>query len=163
MAYRCEDCVMAARWSAEERKTLKSLLEDGVELNLLKEHLPDHRTHNAIHREAQKYGYGVHTSNGIKRLYFGKRTRNRKKRDEEAEMKPTVEEARTAVTIQEPIASERTTENFSDVIVPDITATADEKVKEAVEKSMDTLLTCGIPLDLKIIHELSSHILSSKR
>lgn len=109
---------MAARWSAEGRNTLQSLLTNGVELNLLKEHLPN-RTHNAIHREAQKYGYGLKTIGNVARLYTGKKTRNRKKRDEKTEVKPIAEEARTASTVQEPITSERTTQNFSDKSIAD--------------------------------------------
>ena len=115
---------MAARWSAEEHKTFKSLLANGVEINLLKQHLPN-RTDNAIHRQAQNYGYGVKTVNGETVLYFGKRTRNRKKKktdnaSEEA-TKKIVGDTRSTTNISTPTTSESTNENLSDVIVADST------------------------------------------
>lgn len=120
MAYRCEGCIMSARWSAEEHKTLKSLLADGVELNLLKKHLPN-RSDNALHRQAQKYGYGVNTVDGIKRLYDDIKTRVHKKKVAEVVLetsKTIVGETRTAETVQEPTTSE-SLDNSLDVIVPD--------------------------------------------
>jgi len=111
---------MATRWSAEEQETLKSLLADGVEINLLKKHLPN-RTDNALHRQAQNYGYGVKTVNGATVLYFGKRTRNRKKKTEEdvsESTKKIVGESRTPETVLEPTTSE-CLDNKSDVIVAD--------------------------------------------
>lgn len=114
---------MAARWSAQEHKTLESLLADGVELNLLKKHLPN-RSHDALHCQAQKYGYGVNTIDGIKRLYDGKKTRIHKKKVEEEVTESTnkiVGEIRTTTNSPTPtmVTSEQTTQNVSDVIVPD--------------------------------------------
>jgi len=120
---------MAARWSAEEQKTLESLLADGVELNLLKQYLPN-RTDNAIHRQAQNYGYGVKTVNGETVLYFGKRTRNRKKKTEkdvsEEATKKIVGETRTTTNSSTPTTSEQTTQNVTDVIVADSTDNANK-------------------------------------
>lgn len=115
--------IMSARWSAEEHKTLKSLLADGVELNLLKKHLPN-RSHDALHRQAQKYGYGVNTVDGVKRLYDGKKTRvHEKKAEEEAteDANNTVGETRTMNNGSTPtmVTSEQTTQNVSDVMIPD--------------------------------------------
>ena len=114
---------MAARWSVEEQKTLESLLADDVELNLLKKHLPS-RSHDALHRQAQKYGYGVNTINGVKKLYNGKKTRVHKKKVEEEVTESTkkiVGETRTPETVLEPTTSESTNKNLSDVIVADFT------------------------------------------
>lgn len=112
---------MAKRWIDADRKTLQSLLEEGVELNLLKEHLPN-RTHDALHRESQKYGYGVKTVDGVRVLYYGKKTRNRKKKAEDISVTKTVTKTivgkpRVAGTTQEPTTSKQTTENVTDSII----------------------------------------------
>ena len=114
---------MAARWSAQEHKTLESLLADGVELNLLKKHLPN-RSHDALHRQAQKYGYGVNTVDGVKRLYDDIKTRVHQKKVEEEvaeSRKKIIGETRTTTNSSTPtvIALEQTTKNFSDDIVAD--------------------------------------------
>ena len=116
---------MSARWSAEEHKTLKSLLADGVELNLLKKHLQN-RSDNALHRQAQKYGYGVNTIDGVKRLYDDIKTRVHKKKVAEDVLetsKTIVGETRTTTNSSTPtmIILEQTTQNVSDVIVADST------------------------------------------
>ncbi len=107
---------MAARWTAEELKTLKSLLADGVELNLLKNQLPN-RTHDALHRQAQKHGYGVNTIDGIKRFYVGKKTRVHKKNVED--VSKAVGETRVTTNNSTPTTSEQTSKNVSDDIVAD--------------------------------------------
>jgi hypothetical protein len=114
---------MAARWSAEEHKTLESLLADGVDTNLLKKHLPE-RSLNAIHRKALKYDYGVKNVNGDTKLYSGKRTRVHQKKVEKKPIeskKEIVGETRTTPNSSTPtiITSERTNQNFTDVIVAD--------------------------------------------
>jgi hypothetical protein len=116
---------MAARWSAQEHKTLESLLADGVDTNLLKKHLPE-RSLNAIHRKALKYDYGVKNVNGDTKLYSGKRTRVHKKKVEEEVLesrKKIVGETRTTTNSSTPtmITFEQTTQNVSDVIVADST------------------------------------------
>ena len=113
---------MAARWSAEERKNFRSLLSDGVELNILKKHFPS-RSNDALHREAQKYGYGVKTVQGVKVLYFGKKTRNRKKKadDTSASNEATdtiVGEKRTATNSSTPTTLE-SLDSLSDSIIPE--------------------------------------------
>lgn len=123
---------MSARWSAEEHKTLQSLLADGVELNLLKQHLPN-RSDDALHRQAQKYDYGVNTINGVKKLYTGKKTRvHKKKVEEEAteDANNTVGETRTTTNNSAPttVTSEQTTQNVSDVIVSDSTKNSNKDV-----------------------------------
>lgn len=110
---------MATHWSAEEHKTLESLLADGVELELLKKHLLN-RSYDALHRQVQKYGYGVNTVNGVKRLYDGKKTRVHTKKVEEATEDASKIDSRTALTVQEPtITSESTDKNLTDDIVTD--------------------------------------------
>ncbi|MBS4068963.1 hypothetical protein [Sulfurimonas sp. RIFOXYB12_FULL_35_9] len=109
---------MAARWSAQEHKTLESLLADGVELNLLKQHLPS-RSDNALHRQAQKYGYGVNTINGVKRLYDDIKTRVHKKKVEEEVIETTnkiVGEAGATTNSSTPTTSEQTTQNVYDIV-----------------------------------------------
>lgn len=107
---------MATRWCAEEHKTLESFLEDGVELNLLKKYLPN-RTDNALQRKAQKYGYGVNTINGIKKLYINKKTRVHKKNGEDTNK--VVGGIRVTTNNSAPTTSEQITENVSDDIVSD--------------------------------------------
>lgn len=110
---------MLLRWTAEERKTLKSLLSDGKEMSVLQKALPN-RTPDAIHRQAQKFNFGVETINGVKYMYEGKKTRNRKKKVIETEDTRTiVGEARVAVTTPVPTTLERSEQNLSNDIIAD--------------------------------------------
>jgi len=114
---------MATRWSAEEQETLESLLADGLEFDILKQHLPN-RSNQAIHRQVNRNNYGINTISGVKRLYDGKRTRNRKKKTEEdvaESTKKIVGESRATNNSSIPTTSESTNKNLSDVIVADST------------------------------------------
>jgi len=136
---------MSARWGAEELKTLKLLLAEGVELNLLKQHLSN-RSHDALHRQAQKYGYGVKTVDGVRVLYYGKKTRNRKKKADDTsasnETTNKIVGAKKATTNSiAPTTSERTNQNISDVIVADNVQNINRDALKHIYDDISTLLS----------------------
>jgi len=99
-----------AHWNAEEQKTMKSNIHDGMQVIDLVKLFPA-RTAAAVIRQVQKFNFGIKTVNGDMFFYENKRTRNRKKRNEEA---------RTAVTVQEPKSiSKQTTRYAFGKIIPD--------------------------------------------
>ena len=100
-----------------------------MEFDTLKKQLPN-RSNQAIHRQVNRNNYGINTISGVKRLYDGKRTRNRKKKkndnaSEEA-TKKIVGDTRSTINISTPTTSEQTTQNVTDVIVADSTNNANK-------------------------------------
>ena len=112
-----------ANWSKDEDEILSSSLVNGIELQVLEIRLP-RRSPSAISRRALIAGYGTKSVNGMKILYSGKKTRVHKKNVEEEvteSRKTVVGETRTTPNSSTPtmITSERTNQNFTDVIVAD--------------------------------------------
>ncbi|MDD5372213.1 MAG: hypothetical protein PHO62_02180 [Sulfurimonas sp.] len=116
-----------AHWSKYEDEALLSSLVDGIRLEVLEVKLP-RRSPSAISRRALAAGYGTKSVNGIKILYEDAKRRNRKSKvavnddrlNYETEEVDEFQSVRADETSTLNI-SERTNQNFTEVILADST------------------------------------------
>ena len=144
-----------AHWNKAEDEILSSSIMDGMKLEVLEKKLPN-RSPSAISRRVQKYNYGVKTVQGVKVLYYGKKTRNRKKKADDIlvsdEATDTiVGEKRNATNISAPTTSESTNQNLSDVSIHYFDNISNRDVLMSLYDDVSKLLNCERYSNLKSI------------
>lgn len=149
-----------ANWSKDEDEILSSSLVDGIRLEVLEMLLP-RRSPSAISTRASRNGYGTKTVNGIKILRQGIKRRNRKskvavksnsfKTVKADELSPVVADESSAVKISESL------DNLSDGIITK-NAEFTDKGLLANQKAINMLQQKNLPINAKIVYELSKYI-----